>query len=280
MFSYLLDRYFIKQPRLRRFFTWLLAGNTEKEIQLCGTPLTVHTIKENGYLRAWRKVQNSTFLRDELAVLINLSMLLGPQDTFVDVGANIGVYCHTVARFRHLMPELRVYAFEANPDTYGRLVRSASTGIQSKQIALADHSGELEFVGGAVSHVFTTQQCSCRYNIPSERTLVRCCRLDECGIEGDSLVIKVDVEGQELQVLQGAMGLLKAERIKALYFDGYKDDHIPKILGEIGFQFFDGKTLQPATRPPFSLLAVNPRKCSGLEMQVSSLPNSTNEQEP
>ena len=41
-------------------------------------------------------------------------------------------------------------------------------------------------------------------------------------------MIKVDVEGQEWAVLQGAEGLLIDGRVKAIYFDGYND----KILVE------------------------------------------------
>ena len=43
-----IDRYFLKQPRLRRFVTRLLEGERERDVPLLGTPLRVHPIKEHG----------------------------------------------------------------------------------------------------------------------------------------------------------------------------------------------------------------------------------------
>lgn len=74
--GWLLDRLFIKQPKFRRAVTRLVEGDSEKQIDVCGTKLIVNTIKEHGYLRASRLCQHSSLLRDELAVIINLALLL------------------------------------------------------------------------------------------------------------------------------------------------------------------------------------------------------------
>ncbi len=258
--GWLLDRLFIKQPKFRRAVTRLLEGDSEKQIEVCGTKLVVNTIKENGYLRASRLCQHSSLLRDEIAIIIHIALLLNEGDTFIDIGANVGFYSHTVARFSKLFPNLRIYAYEANPDTYLRLVKGDAENIRAQQIAISDQAGTLDFVGGAVSHVFTAFNKVSAYNINGRTVPVYSRRLDECEIEGNSLVIKIDVEGQEMEVLLGATGLLESGRVKAIYVDGYADQRVMEILKRHGFKLFDGRSLDAIQGNVFSLLAIHPEK--------------------
>ena len=115
----------------------------------------------------------------------------------------------------------------------------------------------MEFVGGAVSHVFTSVDHANQYNIRSEQTTVPCRRLDEMGMIGDSLVLKIDVEGQEREVLDGAKKLFEEGRVKAVYLDGFKDATISDLLRGYGFILLDGHTLEPTDGRLFSLLAVS-----------------------
>ena len=254
---HLIDRYFIKQPKLRRLVTRLLEGDRELDVPLLGTSVRVHSIKEHGYLRASRLAAKSALLREELPILINLAALMSDGDTFVDIGANVGIYSLTLARMQRIRTKMRFYAFEANPDTFARLaVHAPGLGVCAHNVALSDHGGTLEFVAGAVSHVFTTVENASEYSIMDARVSVPCRRLDEMEIAGDSLVLKIDVEGQERKVLDGASGLFEAERIKAVYLDGYKDREIETWLRGYGFALLDGKTLEPTAGNVFSLLAL------------------------
>ena len=254
---YFIDRYFLKQPKLRRFVTRLLEGNRECDIKLLGTSFRVHSIKEHGYLRTSRIANSSALLRDELPVMLNLASLLCDGDTFVDCGANVGVYSLTLARMHRILPNTRYYAFEANPDTFSRLTEKATTlDVKAYNVALSNHSGSLEFVSGAVSHVFTTLENASKYSLSGERTKVPCRRLDEMEIEGNSLILKIDVEGQEKQVLEGASALFKAHRVKAVYLDGYKDKTIERFLIDNGFYLLNGKSLNPIRVGEFNLLAI------------------------
>ena len=255
-----LDRYFIKKPRLRRWVTRALEGNREQDVELLGGLVRVHSVKENGYLRASRLVRRSSLLRDELAVIVNLASLLGPGDTFVDIGANVGIFSITLARLGRIHPTLSFHAFEANPDTYTRLqTQAAPLGIKTWNLALSDRDGELTFVSGAVSHVFTTLEHASAYSIDSETVCVPSRRLDSLAISGDSIVLKIDVEGQELQVLQGARSFFDAGRIRAVYLDGYSDPSTEQFLRDRGFRLLEGRTLQPTDGNVFSLLALRDR---------------------
>ena len=255
-----LEQHFIRKPKLRRFVTRLLYGNRDLDIEILGTRIRINTIKENGYFRAARLARTRGLLRDEVSVLLNLSCLFSNGDTFVDVGANVGIYCLTFARFRLFYADTRFYAFEANPDTYSRLAPNAKAlGVVAYNLAISDFDGVLEFVGGAVSHVFTTVENRSSYSLPEAPIVIQCRRLDRMDLNGGSIILKIDVEGQELRVLNGAQRLFDAGRIKAVYLDGYaRKKEVEAFLLNQGLSLREGRSLDATTGSVFSLLALRP----------------------
>jgi FkbM family methyltransferase len=254
---HLIDRYFIKKPLIRRFVTKILAGDCERKVTLLAGDYVVHTVREHGLFRASRLAQTCSLFRDELPVLIHLAGLLRNGDTFLDIGANIGVFAANIASLQVLFPDLKVYAFEPNPDTAARLRANAERlDVEIFDIALSDRNGTLEFVDSAASNAFSTVENASSYSISSERKVCECWRLKDLPIQGDSLVMKIDVEGHEWEVLQGAIDLFQANRVRALYLDGFKDARIVPFLDNYGFRFFNGRTLKPATDLTTHLLAI------------------------
>ena len=264
------DRFFFKQPWLRRFVTKTLEGDHDVRANVLGTSMCINTIKEHGYLRTSRLIASSCLLRDELPVIINLALLLERGDSFIDVGANVGVFVCTLARMKKIVGDTNFYAFEASPDTRARLRASAEPlGVVVHPFALSDHNGELKFVAGAVSNIFTTVENASAYNVASTMQSVPCRRLDSFDIEGDSIVLKIDVEGQEKEVLLGAKKLFEAGRVKAVYLDNYKDEAaVETFLRDHGFDFYEGRTLESVPGNTYSLLAV--RKNHLPELDVST----------
>src|SRR5437870_5097633 len=112
------DRLFIKQPKFRRFVTRHLYGSRDTEVSLLGADLLIHSELENGYLRAFRHARRLSLFRDEASVLINVASLIDDGTTFVDIGANIGIYSAIVSRLSALKRGLTVLAFEVDPRTY------------------------------------------------------------------------------------------------------------------------------------------------------------------
>jgi FkbM family methyltransferase len=253
----ILDRCFIKQPRLRRAVTKFIEGEKPTTIQLFGSSFLINPSREHGYLRAARRSQDTSLFRDEAGVMVSLALILTPGDTFVDVGANVGFFVVTLARAQRFMKNLRFYAFEPNPDTCSRLrANVVNLDVEIVEAALSDRTGHVDFVEGAVSHVFTAANHAQSYHLRQNTITVPCLRLDEFPISGDSIILKIDVEGQELEVLRGCEGLFRAGRIKVVYLDGYDSAEVVDFLSSWDFVFYDGRRLVPQDKPGFSLLAI------------------------
>lgn len=104
-----------------------------------------------------------------------------------------------------------MYAFEANPDTYKRLeINSHRYGFEAFNYAISDKEGNLKFLHGTVLHTFTTVENASGYHYENKSTTqILYKRLDSFGFAGNSLIIKIDGEGQELEALIGAGNLVK-----------------------------------------------------------------------
>lgn len=256
-FRRLIDRYFIKNPALRARVTRLIEGDKDKDISLFGASLRINTVREHGYLRASRMAGWSSVFGDEAPVLLSLASLLPQVDTIVDAGANVGLFSATLGRFHRLFPNLAVAAFEADPETYKRLQNNLKGPMQKAyNVALSDQAGTLNFIRGAVSHVTTTQAQANAYSLGNNFD-IECRRLDSFDVPGNRLLIKIDVEGQELKVLQGASRWFDERRCVCVYFDGFENrTEVLHFLKERDFELRDGRTLESATDDTFALLAM------------------------
>ena len=259
--GYLVDRLLLKRPRFRRWLTRLIHGDHDRDVFLLHDRVRVNTIRENGYLRAARLGVTSSFYNDEAPVLMALAGLLPWADTVIDVGANVGIYSKLLHRFTSLYPSIEFHAFEADPETAQRLAATlADTRAHVYQVAVSDANTRLRFTRGAVSHVSTRSDLATSYQF-GEYFEVEARRLDSFELRGRSLILKIDVEGQELPVLIGSEGLFSQERVLAVFLDGYGDkDRVAEFLISRGFDFYDGRTLQRVESLPYALLAVH-KKC-------------------
>jgi FkbM family methyltransferase len=123
----------------------------------------------------------------------------------LDVGANIGLVAIPVAR---RLPESKIYAFEPHPTNTLRLVEN----IELNRIS------NVEVVRAAASSfegtVAMAESSPMMHSVKSTGSLrVACITLDAFIVNGGLRVdlIKIDVEGHELEVLKGAMSLLQTQ---------------------------------------------------------------------
>ena len=143
---------------------------------------------------------------------------LRPGETAVDIGANIGLYS---LLFAHLVgPTGRVYAFEPFP---------ANAALLEKSIAENRFADRLQVTGCALGnapssmrlvYVPGTVNSGGAYVVPLDATIpgghaaldVDVFRLDDLPLRHPIRFMKLDVEGAEPLVLEGARGSLVADR--------------------------------------------------------------------
>lgn len=180
-----------------------------------------------------------------------LKSLMHAGSVVLDIGANCGWY--SLALSRHC-PSARIYAFEPIPYTYDILLRNVRhngcRNIETFQSAFSSQDAPLEFLytprcSGATSLVEAGQPVEPdkleKITCPST-TLDSFCAKHELAPD----VIKCDVEGAELMVVQGGERVLATHRPVILIEllrkwsrkFGYHPNDVMKLLGGYGYQAY------------------------------------------
>ena len=148
-----------------------------------------------------------------------LRRCLRPDSNCVDVGAHAG---HILRDMVAAAPRGRHLAVEPVPRFHELLARKYGARVTILDCALSDHEGEAEFVWfperPALSG-FRERRMTTEYR--PDRFRVRTRRLDDVVPAGQRIdLVKIDVEGAELQVLRGAAATLRAWRPIVLFETG------------------------------------------------------------
>ena len=174
-----------------------------------------------------------------------LHQLVQPGDTVIDAGANVG--CHTLALARFVGSGGRVIAIEAQPAMYDLLATNVTLNGATWArcvFALADRASgttslALDLTAPAGNYGAVTFANGQRRRAVGARLPVAVLALDDLGLDRCAL-IKIDVEGMELDVLQGAQRLL-LECAPHLYFEQATDgqrSQIFALLRGLGYQLY------------------------------------------
>ncbi len=151
-------------------------------------------------------------------------------DLFLDVGANVGTYTVLASG----VCGARTLAFEPDPITLSHLKRNIEINGLSERArvydcALGATSGEVAFTVG----LDTVNRIA---NGGDKRTrTVRMEKLDEIVSDSQTIMMKVDVEGAELEVLLGAEKLLANPSLKVIELETVAPESA-RILGSSGFE--------------------------------------------
>jgi FkbM family methyltransferase len=153
-----------------------------------------------------------------------LAPLVGPGDTVVDVGANLGFVSLMLAP--RLRPAGTVIALEPSPRTYRKLRATVEKN------AIGDVVRTMNVGAGASAGDATLHQVSASSGNatilggsgPGEA--VSLIRLDDLGLGASFRLLKIDTEGFESEVLKGGAEAIAAYR--------------PQIFIELGGHFLDG----------------------------------------
>jgi FkbM family methyltransferase len=142
----------------------------------------------------------------EPQVMQLLSRLVLPTDVCVDIGANIGVLTLALSRFAS---EGRVFAFEPGNASFGYLQRNiadgAASNVVAEQMGVYDLTGTLP-LQVSESHPGGSYISQTEVHEASSES-IRVTRLDDWA-EAKSIdrldLMKLDIEGAELRVIDGA----------------------------------------------------------------------------
>jgi FkbM family methyltransferase len=162
---------------------------------------------------------------------------LRPDDCFFDIGANAGSYTLLASK----VAGARTCSFEPVPSTYARLkmnclINDLGKLVRLENCALGGNEGEVDFTSGkdCMNHVLT--------HSTSTSVKVKVKRADDFAHESPVL-LKIDVEGFEYSVLQGAMSVLQTPCLEAIIIElngsgerfGIPDSEVAAILKSHGF---------------------------------------------
>lgn len=143
----------------------------------------------------------------ELALLPDL---VDPTRAALDVGANRGVWTHVLAG---LCP--RVYAFEPNPKMFAILEAARPANAVVRSLAASDRAGTAELCVPRSARGYSNQHASLEAGRMGGRDFgrveVETARLDDLDLPPCGF-IKIDVEGHEQAVIDGARALIARDR--------------------------------------------------------------------
>jgi FkbM family methyltransferase len=170
-----------------------------------------------------------------------ISRILRPGDHFIDIGANIGQL--TCAAAGICGSSGRVTAFEAHPTVAGWLRENVALNkfgnVRVAQAACGSQNGWVSFTNRRLDDLNSVAHGE------SDVTEVPMVRLDDFAEEQEVTLVKIDVEGYELHVLEGARRTL--QNTLFVYFEAWSEHFcrfgctystIHRLLEELGFNVY------------------------------------------
>ncbi len=181
----------------RRYFRWQIGS------RLIDCPVILPFVDEavlvveRGMTGATGNVYAGLHEFEPMALILHY---ITADDLFLDIGANVGTYSVLAAR----IGGARVICFEPNAEVREKLMRNlAVNGLlercEVRSVAVANTTGEVIFSTdcGAKNQIVDE-------NYPGHTSKVNCMRLDDVSMPSQPTICKIDVEGFEAEVLDGA----------------------------------------------------------------------------
>ena len=174
-----------------------------------------------------------------------------PGDVFYDIGANIGVF--SIQAARRVEPNGKVYAFEPHSANFARLVENVICNrlqdvVVSCNIPLYSKEGFAYFHYDSTTPGTANSQLSCTLNESDSRASAVMAELKYATsidrlIEGSKILpphhVKIDIDGNELEVLQGMIHLLQSPRrprTLQVELNGHRNDEIVALMQGLGYR--------------------------------------------
>jgi FkbM family methyltransferase len=177
-------------------------------------------------------------------------------DLFVDVGANIGVYSLWAAE----VEGVDVVAFEPSSTTHPRMLENIHMNSLESRITVLRKA-----VGSQAGTVAFTTDLDATNSVVAEAAghsaehveLVEQTTLDrEMAVAARPAIIKIDVEGGELDVLRGARSTILRHR-PALLIEVNDPAGLSAVLGDLGYETWSYDAVSNSLSPAVPVLFAN-----------------------
>ncbi len=173
-----------------------------------------------------------------------------PGDVFYDVGANVGAYSLVAAKHGH--GDVRVLAFEPSFGTYAALCRNVI--VNGCEASITPYPFCLSAAPGRIAFAHSSLEPGSALHLASadgaKETVASVYRQEMLALSVDALVtqfgfpvpshLKIDVDGTELDVLRGAAGTLRSDRVRSLQVEVSPREpsaaEVVRLLSESGFR--------------------------------------------
>ena len=192
---------------------------------------------------AWENAQFDVQLNGEATLLERLGVFR--PTTLFDVGANVGDWSLAAAAIH---PRATIHAFEIMDDTYAKLEKGV-VGLGNRVVAnnfgLFDKDGEITIYFAEASDVHSSVFAESHQVVGNTKVVAR----QRPVVTGDNYmrshgidhidVLKIDVEGAELQVFEGFREALAGGRIDVIQFEYGKCSLVARTYLKDFFAFLE-----------------------------------------
>jgi FkbM family methyltransferase len=160
-----------------------------------------------------------------------------------DIGANVGIYSLAIAYYQ---PTAKVFAFEPNPETYAKLSANlklnkiSDSTVKTLQVALGNVNGVSDFMLSSQHARSSFYQFNAAYGDAQVKKVIK---VDVRTL--DSFIdlpfpnhIKIDAEGSESIILEGALEILHKQN-PTLYIEPHGEKEETKICSILKIANYD-----------------------------------------
>jgi FkbM family methyltransferase len=241
--------------------------------QVAAHPMFDYKIEAGARINLYKddRLSELVFVEDfELNERIFVQRYLKRGDTFVDVGANIGLF--TLIGARCVGAPGRVYALEPTDATYARLIQNVGhnqlTNVQCMNVALSDVDEALMMItsldGYAAWNSLAQPTAGTHFRQEQVQGLTLDTFVAQEGLAGRIHLIKIDIEGWEFYMLKGGQATLGCADAPDLLVEftevnaraaGVTGTAVYELLEAFGYKLYridaTKKVLYPAPAQPY-----------------------------
>jgi len=194
---------------LGRFLQWQASSRLIRRPIVLPFVDDTHLVTETGMIGSTANYYYGLLEMDEMGFALHA---LRPDDLFVDIGANVGSYTLLAA-----VAGATIVAVEPLPHTFERLMRNIrfnEIDAETHRCGLSARPGNLRFTVNqdAMNHVAEADDAGPTLVVPVTT-------LDTLLAERVPFMIKIDVEGHEPQLIEGAARTLADCRLQAVLME-------------------------------------------------------------